>query len=93
MEIKSLAALKRALTVGTKLRVIDHWQPDLIGTTRTIVQTQTNGVYSETPGNDKWKRFRMPYPAAKHVSFPAPGRFRFDFGDGCFWELEFEETP
>jgi hypothetical protein len=93
MEIKSLAALKRAITVGTKLRVIDHWKSDLLGTTRTIIKTQTNGVYYEIPGNDKWKRLWMPYPVAEHLSFPAPGRFRFDFGDGCFWELEFEEMP
>ena len=91
-EFKSLAALKRAITVGTKLRVIEHWNPALRGTSRVITRTQTNGVYFAVPGIEKWKNAWMPYPSAKAISFPAPGRFRIDFGDR-FWELEFEEPP
>jgi hypothetical protein len=92
LDIKSLAALKRALTVGTRLRVIDHWNPDLRNTSRVITKTQTNGVYFQVPESDKWKNAWMPYPPAKNVSFPAPGRVRFVFGERS-WELEFEEMP
>jgi len=88
-EINSLAALKRAITVGAKLRVVDHWNPDLRGTVRVITRTQTNGVYFEVPGSEKWKNAWMPFPSAKGVSFPAPGRFRIDMHDR-FWELEFD---
>ena len=85
---KSLAALKRFITVGTKLRVTAHWNSDLRGSYRIVTSTQTNGFYFCVPGSDKWKNAWCPYPAATQVSFPAHGRFRFDFGDR-FWELEF----
>ena len=77
LDIKTLAGLKRALTVGTRLRVIDHWNPDLRNTSRVITKTQTNGVYFQVPESDKWKNAWMPYPPAKNVSFPAPGRVRY----------------
>ena len=91
-ELKSLAALKRAIIVGSRLRVIDHWNPELRGTRRVITKIQTNGAYFEVPGIEKWKNGWMPYPSAKAISFPAPGRFRVDL-DERFWELEFEAMP
>jgi hypothetical protein len=88
-EFKSFAALKRAIHVGSRLRVIDHWNPHFIGTSRIVIKLQTNGFYFRLPGAEKWQNAWSPYPSAKQVSFPAPGRFRFDSGD-LFWELEFE---
>jgi hypothetical protein len=68
--------------------VTAHCLSHLSGTYRIVTRTQTNGYYFCVPGSDKWKNAWCPYPAAKQVSFPAPGRFRVDLGDR-FWELEF----
>ena len=89
IEIKSLAALKRGITVGTTLRVIDHWIPEFIGTSRIVTRLQTNGFYFRVPGNERWQNAWCPYPAAKQVSFPSPGRFRFHPDENRFCELEF----
>lgn len=45
-EIKSLADLKRHISVGTEIETTYHWKhPDLVGLTRVVTKVQTNGFY------------------------------------------------
>lgn len=85
--IKSFAGLKRAITVGTKLYVVDHWRADQKAVIRNITKTQGNGCWYTIEGDLRRRWMDYP-PRAEHLSFPAPNRFRVTVGE-AFWELEF----
>ena len=81
----SMAALKRAIQVGTVLRVVDHWQERYIGTTRTVSKTQTNGFWFEhVDGKRHWSG----YGKASQTTFHEDGSFTTDVGNGKTWTLE-----
>ena len=100
--MKTLTDLKRTIKVGSRLRVVDHYQRDMIGQIRTVTKTQGNGYWFTIPSDTR--RLWGDYPAkASLVTFPTPTSFRVT--DPCtrwtgsgwepdptrepkFWELE-----
>jgi hypothetical protein len=75
--MKTLTDLKRAITVGSQLRCIDHFQEKLKGQTRTVTKAQGNG-YFYTFGNGE--RYWMPYPPASGITF-----------DGASFTIRYDE--
>jgi hypothetical protein len=78
--MKTLAALKRALVPGTRLKVVDHSRPELVGTERTVSQTQTNGYWFTQPGDVPPKRWWAEFPKAGDTMFHSDGSFTFILG-------------
>ena len=55
-EIKSLADLKRNISVGTEIETTYHWKhPDLVGLTRVVTKVQTNGFYCKVKDQPQHK--------------------------------------
>lgn len=79
MEIKTLAALKRIIQPGVRLRCIENtYRPDLNGKDRTVTRVQTNGFYwrpDEWAKRDSW----TPYPKANLFTFEGD-TFKFSLG-------------
>lgn len=76
--INTLAALKRAIQVGSKLKCTEHFQEKLRDTTRTITKVQNNGLWYTIEGRfDKdgvtLSRYWMPYPKSSDFSFHPNG--------------------
>lgn len=100
MKIKNLAELKRALTIANiVIRVLEHWQPNLKGTTRTPIAVrkngkpgvQTNGYYFMGPKQDgtiveMW----CALPKASELRFEENGAVTFYHGTDRNWTLSFE---
>jgi hypothetical protein len=63
----TLKAYKAAITVGTRMRVIDHWMPRHKGAIRTVQKVQGNGFYFTEP--DAPHRFWSPFPKAAELEF------------------------
>ena len=49
VEIKNLAQLKRALTVGTEFKITSHLRSEVINQTRQVKYADTTGIYSIRP--------------------------------------------
>lgn len=88
-DIKSLAALKRALTTGTVLDVTQHRFPELTGR-RTVVKVNTTGVYLSLPDGHPAKDSTnlegsfAGWPKAKDLTIHGDGTFTIgspDWGD------------
>ena len=82
--MKNLSDLKRTIQPGMKLRVIHHdYRPELIGTTRIVTKTQTNGYWfktcSEEGAMDKTASWSQ-YTRAGCYSFPTPTSYTQDDG-------------
>lgn len=76
--VTSLASLKRAIQQGATIRVLDHWQPNLIGTTRKAVKVQTNGYWFYGPDHSgKSVRMWAEYPKAAELRFNQEGTVTF----------------
>jgi hypothetical protein len=92
MRVDSLAALKRAIaTPNVVIRVLDHWQGQLKGTTRTPIKIQTNGYWFM--GCDyKGTMCRMfaDLPKASQLRFNPDGSVTFHPDTGRSWTLQFE---
>jgi len=90
--VNSLASLKRAIAIpGVRIRVIEHWQENLRGTTRTPTKVQTNGYYFT--GRD-WKgtvgRMWCGLPKASELRFNADGSVTFYPDTEKTWTLAFD---
>lgn len=87
IEIRSLAELKRTIQVGTRLRVLDHWQEKYRGTERTVVKTQGNGFYFTMVGSDK--RYWSAYEKSSNMAFDGSAAYTVTAADGAKgWTLE-----
>lgn len=75
--ISNLSMLKRAVQVGTRIEVLQHWQPQLAGMTRTANKVQGNGYWFERDG----KRYWAPWPTAKEITFNADGSYTIQYGE------------
>lgn len=49
VEIKNLAQLKRALTIGTEFKIMSHLRSEVINQTRQVKYADTTGIYSIRP--------------------------------------------
>lgn len=49
VEIKNLAQLKRALTIGTEFKITSHLRSEVINQTRQVKYADTTGIYSIRP--------------------------------------------
>ena|ERR1035437_4580066 len=95
--VTSLASLKRAIAVnGVLIRVVSHWQAQLVGTVRTPTKVQTNGYFFDGPDlTGKIARMWGPTPKASKLRFNADGTVTFYPDTERSWTLEFmspEET-
>lgn len=79
MQLRSYASIIRAVTIATRIEVVDHWRKELIGQIRTVIKTQKNGYWYVVPGEKK--RLWGDYAKPKELSFPAPNMFRADCAD------------
>lgn len=66
--MKTLADLKRALSVGSKWQGFHHFQNRDLGV-REVSKVQSKAVAFATPGGDSWLEF----PKASQVKFDADG--------------------
>ncbi len=48
--ISNLSQLKRAMTKGTRFRIIDHCRPECVGEEREVTYANTQCFYSVVPG-------------------------------------------
>lgn len=94
MKITSRAAIVRAIKEpGVVIRVLSHWQAQLVGSTRTPTKTQTNGYYFEGL-NHELKPCRMwaELPPAVNLKFNDDGTVTFYPDTPKSWTLAFEIT-
>jgi hypothetical protein len=99
MTIKSLADLKRAIKLpGLIIKVCEHWQPNLIGTTRTPKAVrnsgksgiQTNGYYFDGVGHEgKLVEMWAMIPPASQLRFNDGGSVTFYPNTERSWTLAF----
>lgn len=99
MKIDSVAALKRAIKPDTSIKVIEHWQPHLKGTTRHPLAVrksgkrgiQTNGYYFAGTGQDgKACEMWAEIPKASELKFNGDNSVTFHPGTERSWTLAFE---
>lgn len=94
MKIATAAAMKRAIAIpGIQIRVIAHWQPQLVGLVRTPCRIQTNGYYFMGPQAQDNKIVEMwaPTPKASELRFNEDGTVTFHPDTNRSWTLSFEE--
>lgn len=76
--MQSLSALRRAVIVGTRIDVLDHWNPSLKPLRPRIVEkTQGNGYWFRHDG----KRFWAEWPKASEITFNEDGSYTVRYGD------------
>ena len=63
----TLKAYSEAIKLGTRLRVLEHWNPNLVGKTRTVCKVQTNGYFFRN--DDETQRMWAPKPRASELKF------------------------
>lgn len=92
MRIENLAQMKRAIsTPGISIRVVSHWQGQLVGTTRTPTKIQTNGYYFEGPNlSGVVVRMWSGTPKASELRFNPDGSVTFYPGTSHEYTLSFE---
>jgi hypothetical protein len=93
MTIRNLAEMKRAvLTSGVSIRVVSHWQPQLVGTIRTPETVQGNGYWFRAPQFSDGKVVRMwaAYPKSSELRFNADGTVTFYPDTAKTWTLAFD---
>lgn len=90
--MKSLAELKRTIaTQGVVIRVREHWQSQLVGTTRTPETVQGNGYYFRGPtSTGEVKRMWAETPKASQLRFNEDGSVTYYPDTPKSWTLEFE---
>lgn len=100
MKVNSLASLKRAIaTPNVVIRVLQHWQPQLRGTTRTPIVTrangkpgvQTNGYYFLGANlQGETKELWCFLPKVSDLRFNSDGSVTFHPDTDRSWTLSFE---
>jgi len=80
----TLAALKRTIQPGTRLRVLAHWQEKYQGSERVVTKTQGNGFWFDFEGKRCWS----PYPKADEITFTSERVFTVTPSDSKSWTLE-----
>lgn len=90
--VNSLASLKRAIaTPNVVIRVKEHWQEQLRGTTRTPEKIQGKGYFFRGPDwKGEIKRMWAPTPKASELRFNEDGSVTFYPGADKSWTLVFE---
>lgn len=90
--VTSLASVKRAIAVpNVCIRVVEHWQEQLRGTTRTPTKVQTNGYYYNGPNREgKIVRMWCELPKAAQLRFNPDGSVTFYPDTDRSWTLAFE---
>lgn len=76
--VTSLASMRRAIAEGATIRVLEHWQPQLVGTTRKAIAVQGNGYWfygRNTLGQNV--RMWAEYPKAAQLRFNRDGTVTF----------------
>jgi hypothetical protein len=100
MNLKTLADLKRAIRPNVSILVIDHWQKQMIGTTRIPKEIrsggrpgiQTNGYYFDGPSlNGEIKEMWANTPKAADLMFNPDGTVTYYPGMENSWTLRFNE--
>lgn len=93
MAINSVAAFKRAIAEpNTVIRVIEHWQPQLKGTTRKPTKVQGNGYWFQGPrfSDGKIERMWAPIPKASDLKFNDDGSVTFHPASQKTWTIVVE---
>ena len=86
-EIKNLAQLKRALTVGTKFKMVNHWHEDYIGQIRVVQGVQTNGIYSGIYGDPDNTLSKLNQGKGLWMAFGKAKEWHFENGV-CYWDTD-----
>lgn len=87
LDIKNLSQLKRTITVGTRLRVLDHWQEKYRNTERVVTKTQGNGFWFTMDGHAG--RFWSNYEKSAQMEFPGGSVYKVTSVDGSKgWTME-----
>lgn len=92
--MKTLADLKRAVNApDTIIRVVSHWQPQLVGTTRKPFDVQTNGYWFMGPqlADNRIVRMWAPFPKASQLRFNEDGTVTFFPDEKITWTQAFEK--
>lgn len=89
LKLANLADLKRALkTPGISMLVLEHWQPQLVGTTREPSKVQTNGYWFNGPNREgNIVRMWADLPKAAELAFPGDDRVIFYPNNARSWTL------
>ena len=91
-QIKNLASLKRAIaSPGVQIKVIAHWQPQLVGTVRTPETVQGNGYFFRGPQASDGKVVRMwaETPKASQLRFNPDNTVTYYPDTERSWTLSF----
>lgn len=89
--IRNRAQLLRAIVPGCVIETIAHFQPQLVGTTRTPTKIQTNGyffsgtTFSGKPDQRMWAEI----PKASELRFNDDGTVTFHPGTEKTWTQRF----
>jgi hypothetical protein len=88
----SLASMKRAVATREPIEVVDHWQPQLVGTVRTPERVQTNAYSFHAPKYNDPEQIVESwcyYPKASELRFNDDGTVTFYPDADRSWTLRF----
>lgn len=79
--VKNLSQLKKALTMGTKFVMVEHFiRPEFKGQKRIVKVVQTNGIYSAIDGEPDNPLSNVNYGKGLWLSFGKASDWTFDNG-------------
>ena len=82
MEIKNLSQLKRALKVGARFEIVEHYiKPAYTGQIRRVQVVQTNGLYTGIDGKPDDPVSKSNYGKGSWIEFRKASNW--EFSDGC----------
>lgn len=88
VRIDSLAALKRAIVPGARIKVLAHWQARLVGSWRTPIRIQDNAyIYAGTDTDGKPRESWCYTPKASELGFNSDGSVTYFPGGERSWTL------
>ncbi len=93
VEIKNLAQLKRALTVGTEFEIKSHLRPEVINQIRQVKYADTTGIYSIRPDAPDDKISTANGGRGSYLDWGKASDWEFKNGTCTLYNKGFEHTP
>ena len=88
--LNSLTDIKRALKIpGLTIKVIDHWQSQLEGTTRVPIKVMSDGRYTFKGPDGRTMWSGMSVQKARDLKFYGDDRVRYYPGTERSWLVQF----
>ena len=93
VEIKNLAQLKRALTVGTEFKITSHLRSEVINQTRQVKYADTTGIYSIRPDAPDDTINSANGGRGSYLGWGKASDWEFKNGTCTLYNTGFEHTP